>query len=142
MNLIDEYFRPAAANFLPWHWVLTSMVVGFFLGFVDTIFIGAIMGYAGVRMPAYFGVPTTFSGYFLTGMMLGRIAPPTIFYHIPLGIILCSLLFMWGMAGPAGQGGLAFISNFVLIPAVAGGVCYLGVRLARRSLSRNLKTKT
>ena len=106
--------------------------MGFFLGFVDTLVIAAILGYLGLTVPAYFGVPTTFTGYFFTGMIVGNLAPPEIEWECPAGIVVCVVLLMLGLVGLRGQGILLFILHYLIIPAIAVGVCYLGLRYARK----------
>ncbi|MBI5251701.1 MAG: hypothetical protein HY912_19585 [Desulfomonile tiedjei] len=113
-------------------WVGGSIVLGFFLGFVDTLMIAAVLGHLGLKLPAYFGVPTTFTGYFFTGMIVGKLAPPEIEWECPIGIVACVVLLMLGLVGMREQGVLLFILHYLLIPGVAVGVCYLGLRVARR----------
>ncbi|HMK34233.1 MAG TPA: hypothetical protein VK463_04130 [Desulfomonilaceae bacterium] len=132
MGLTDEYVQPALSNFSRVQWVVAGLVAGFFLAFADTLFIAAILGYLGLHVPLWFGVPTTFTGYFFTGMILGKFAPPGIVWEPPSGVLICVLLMMLGLVGLKGQGVLLFLFHFVLIPAVAVSICYLGMRVARR----------
>ena len=57
-----------------------------------------------------------------------------------MGILVCALLLVLGLFGLRGHGVIAFIFNFVLIPAIAVGVCYLGVLAARGQLRKKPKT--
>jgi hypothetical protein len=132
MELIDEHVKPIAQRFNRWRWLGVSIVLGFFLGFVDTLLIAALLGELGIRVPAYFGVPTTFTGYFFTGLALGNMAPRTILWEIPSGVLVCSLFLMLGLFGFKDHGFFMFIFHYILIPAVAVGVCYFGVTVARR----------
>ena len=134
MGLTDEHVGPIAAKLSRLQWVAAAAVVGFFLGFLDTLIFAALLGHLGLRVPAYFGLPTTFIGYFMSGLVVGKMAPAHIFWEPLCGILACVLLFMWGMAGLKGHGVLLFIFNFILIPACAIGVSYLGLRIARRPL--------
>lgn len=133
MDLIEEQVKPAARGLAAWQWLGVSLVVGIFFGFLDTLMIGAVIGYMGFQVPAYFGVPTTFTGYFLAGMVLGRIAPAAILWQIPGGIVICAALVMLGLAGLSGHGVFWFLVNFFVIPALAGGACYAGVWFVRRN---------
>lgn len=132
MDLIDELVKPAAQRFTRWKWLGTSIVLGFFMGFVDTLFIAALIGTVGITVPKYFGVPTTCTGYFFAGMILGTLSPRSIVWEIPAGILFCALALVFGLVGLKDQSVLSFIFNFIMIPAFAAGVCYLGVRVARR----------
>jgi hypothetical protein len=134
VGLAEEHVRPVAAKLSRLHWVVAAAVVGFFFGFLDTLIIAAILGHFGLKVPAYFGVPTTFVGYFMTGLVVGKLAPKDVLWEPLIGILVCVLLFMLGMASPKEQGVLLFMLNFVLIPACALGVSYLGLRVARRPL--------
>jgi hypothetical protein len=136
MDFSEEYLRPVAVKFSRWRWFGVSIVVGFFLGFLDTLIFAALMGYLGITVPAYIGVPTTLSGYFFSGLILGGFAPQRIVWEIPCGILVCALLFMLGLFGLGGHGVFALILNFGLLPAVAVGVCYVGVLAARGQLKR------
>jgi hypothetical protein len=135
MDLIEEHVRPVTEKFSRSRWFGVSIVVGFFFGFLDTLMLAALMGSLGIVVPAYVGVPTTLTGYFFAGMILGRFAPAQIHWEIPAGILVCSLLLIWGLFGLSGHGVLAFIFNFFVVPAVAVGVCYLGLLTGRGQLS-------
>jgi hypothetical protein len=137
MDVFDEHVKPLAQGLTRWRWLGVGVVLGFFLGFVDTLLIAALLGTAGIKVPAYFGVPTTFTGYFFTGMILGGLAPREIVWEVPLGILVCALLLVLGLMGLKGQGVLSFILNFIFLPATAVGVCYLGMRVARRAPRKN-----
>ena len=136
MDLIQEYVKPVVMTYSRWRWFGASIVVGFFLGFLDTLLLAALMGHLGITVPAYFGVPTTLTGYFLSGIFLGSLAPPKIVWEIPCGIMVCALLMVLGLFGLRGHGVFAFIFNFGLIPAIAVGVCYLGVLMTRGQLKK------
>jgi hypothetical protein len=136
MDLIKELVKPVVVTYSRGRWFGASIVVGFFLGFLDTLMLAALMGYMGITVPAYFGVPTTLTGYFLSGMILGGLAPLKIVWEIPCGILVCALLMVLGLFGLRGHGVLAFMFNFGLIPAIAVGVCYLGVLMARGQLKK------
>jgi hypothetical protein len=131
MSLKDELVEPAVDKFSRRQWILAGLILGFFLGFVDTLLIAALLGYLGLNMPLWFGVPTTFTGYFFTGMIAGRLAPPDIVWEPPSGVLICVLLMMLGMMGLRGHG-VWFLFYFGVIPAVAVAVCYLGLMLARK----------
>jgi hypothetical protein len=132
MELIDEHVKPVAQRFTRLRWLGVSIVLGFFLGFVDTLLIAALLGAVNIQVPAYVGVPTTFTGYFFTGLALGNMAPRTIEWEIPSGVLVCSLFLMLGLFGFKGHGFLSSMLHFIIIPAVAVGVCYFGVVVARR----------
>ncbi len=136
MDIIKEYVQPVVVTYSRWRWFGVSIVVGFFFGFLDTLMLAALMGYLGITVPAYFGVPTTLTGYFLAGMILGGLAPAKIVWEIPCGILVCALLMVWGLFGLRGHGVFAFLFNFGVIPAIALGVCYLGVLVARGKLKK------
>jgi hypothetical protein len=132
MSLTDELVTPIVGRMTRLQWVGGSIVLGFFLGFVDTLMIAAILGYLGVKLPALFGIPTTFTGYFFTGMIVGNLAPPEIEWEAPMGIIICVVLLMMGLVGLRDQGVLMFLLHYLIIPGVAVGICYLGLRVARK----------
>ena len=134
MALTDEYVKPAALRLSRLQWVLAGLILGFFLGFVDTLLIAALLGYLGLQVPAYFGVPTTFIGYFFSGIIIGRFTPRHILWEPPIGILLCVWLFMMGFEGLSGHGVLLFLSYFALVPAIAVGISYLGMRVGRKDL--------
>lgn len=137
MALTDELLEPAVGKFSRIQWVLAGLVLGFFLGFVDTLFIAALLGYLGLQLPMWFGLPTTFTGYFFTGLILGRFAPQRVVWEPSSGILACVILMMLGLVGLRGQGLMSFLFYFGLIPAVAVAVSYLGLRLARRKMVGN-----
>jgi hypothetical protein len=134
MSLTDELVEPAVSKFSRYQWVLSGLILGFFLGFVDTLLIATLLGYLGLKLPLWFGVPTTFTGYFFAGIIAGRLAPPDILWEPPAGVLICVLLMMLGMMGLRGHG-VWFLFYFGVIPAVAVAVCYLGVRIARKKNS-------
>ena len=134
MDFIEEHLRPVTTRFSGWRWFGVSIVVGFFLGFIDTLMLAALMGYLGIVVPAYFGVPTTLLGYFFAGIILGRFAPVQVLWEIPAGILVCSLLLVMGLFGLSGHSLGSFIFNFGVVPAIAVGVCYLGVLASRGQL--------
>jgi hypothetical protein len=114
------------------------MILGFFLGFVDTLLIAAVLGNLNLEVPAAVGLPTTFTGYFFSGMILGGFAPRSIEWEPPMGVLICVELMMVGYWGFSGHG-LWSIVYFVFIPAVAVGVCYLGMTLARKRIDKKEK---
>ncbi len=89
------------------------------------------MGWLGLKLPHWFGVPTTFTGFFFTGMIAGRLAPPEIVWEPPAGVLICILLMMLSMWGLKGHGVL-FLYYFGVVPAIAVAVCYAGVWMARK----------
>lgn len=129
--IIEDVFRPLSERLTKLQWLLASIVIGFFLGFVSTLLIACVIGYLGLQVPAYFGVPTTFTGYFLTGYLLSQLAPAEVDWEIPTGILVCALVFMLGHVGLSGHGVFLFLIYFLLLPAIAVGVCYLGMTLGR-----------
>jgi len=131
MGITDEHVKPVVGRFSKLQWVATSIVFGFFFGFVDTLFIACVIGYLGLQVPAYFGIPTTFTGYFFTGLILGNLAPSEIVWELPAGILVCVLLLMWGMTGLQGVSIPQLFLNYVCIPGVAVAICYLGLRVGR-----------
>ena len=139
MGLTEEHVRPVAAKFSRLQWIAAAVVVGFFFGFLDTLIIAAILGHLGLKVPAYFGVPTTFVGYFMTGLVLGKLAPRDMLWEPLIGILVCVMLFMFGMADLKEQGVLLLMLNFMVIPACALGVSYLGLRVARRQRPRKIR---
>jgi hypothetical protein len=132
MSLTEELVAPVVGRFTRMQWVGGSIVLGFFLGFVDTLMIATILGYLGLTVPAFIGVPTTCTGYFFTGMIVGKLAPIEIVWEAPVGILVCVILLMLGLEGLRGQGVLWFIFHYVIVPGVAVGVCYLGLWVARK----------
>jgi hypothetical protein len=136
MGITDEHVKPVVGRFSRLQWVGTGVVFGFFLGFVDTLLIACVLGYLGLRVPAYFGVPTTFTGYFFAGWILGNLAPREIVWEIPAGILVCVLLLVWGLAGTQGLSALSLFLHYVFIPGVAVGVCYLGLRVGRAKAAK------
>ncbi len=132
MSLTEELVTPVISRMTRLQWVGGSIVLGFFLGFVDTLLIAALLGYMGLQVPAYFGIPTTFTGYFFTGMISGKLAPSYIQWEVPAGIAVCVLLLMLGFVGFSGHGVLSFMLHFIIVPAIAVGICYLGLRLSRK----------
>lgn len=128
---MQELVKPVADRLTRLQWIGASIVTGFFLGFVDTLMFACILGYLGLKLPAYFGVPTTFSGYFVAGYLLSRFAPREIVWEIPAGILICSLLFMAGFVGFSGQSALLLFLHFVVLPAVAAGICFLGFAVGK-----------
>jgi hypothetical protein len=136
MSLTEELVKPAADKFSRYQWVLAGLVAGIFLAFVDTLFIATVLGHLGVQLGKWFGVPTTFMGYFFTGMLAGRFAPPDIVWEPPAGVLICVLLMMLHQVGLRGHGAL-FLVYFVLVPAIAVAVCYVGLRFARRNKNKS-----
>lgn len=133
MSLKDELVVPAVSKFTRGQWVLAGLIMGFFLGFVDTIFIATLLGYLGLSVGSWFGVPTTFTGFFFTGIIAGRLAPPDIVWEPPAGVLICVLLMMLGLVGLKGHGVL-FLFHFGVVPAIAVAVCYAGVWTARKKM--------
>jgi hypothetical protein len=136
MGITDEHVKPVVGRFSKLQWVAASAVFGFFLGFVDTLLIACVLGYLGLQVPAYFGVPTTFTGYFFTGWILGNLAPREIVWQLPAGILVCVLLLMWGLAGTHGMSIPHLFLNYICVPAVAMGVCYVGLRVGRAKAAK------
>lgn len=134
MKLINEYFEPVVRPFTRVQWGVAGLVVGFFLGFVDTLFIAALLGYLGITVPAWFGVPTTFTGYFFSGLILGRLAPKNIVWEPCAGIFVCVVLMMAGLVGFRGHGFLLFLFHFMVLPGAAVVVSYLGVKVGKEGL--------
>jgi hypothetical protein len=132
MSLTDELVEPAIGKFTRYQWILAGLVMALFFGFVDTLFIATILGYLGIPVGSWFGVPTTFSGFFVTGAITGRLAPPTIVWEPPSGVLIFVLLMMLGMVGLRGHGFFSFLFYFVVVPAIAVSVCYAGVWVARK----------
>jgi|GEM_PF-1896908 len=144
MNLINEYFGPAVRPFTRVQWAVAGLIVGVFLGFVDTLFLAAFMGYLGITVPAWFGVPTTFTGYFVSGIILGRLAPKNILWEPCAGIFVCVVLMMGGLVGFRGHGFLLFLLHFVVIPGGAVAVSYLGILVGRegfRAVIQRIKSR-
>jgi hypothetical protein len=136
MGITDEHVKPVVGRFSRFQWVAASVVFGFFLGFVDTLLIACVLGWLGLQVPAYFGVPTTFTGYFFTGWILGDLAPSEIVWELPAGILVCVLLLMWGVAGSQGLSLPYLFLNYVCIPSIAVTVCYLGLRVGRKRAAK------
>jgi hypothetical protein len=138
MSLVDDLVKPAIGSFTRLQWLLAGTILGFFFGFVDTLLIAALLGGLGLQVPAVVGLPTTFTGYFFAGMVLGGFAPRSIEWEPPLGVLICVELMMAGYWGLSGHGGW-FIVYFILMPAIAVGVSYLGLTLARKRLDKKTK---
>jgi hypothetical protein len=136
MGITDEHVKPIVGRFSRFQWVAASVVFGFFLGFVDTLLIACVLGYLGLQVPAYVGVPTTFTGYFFTGWILGDLAPSEIMWEIPAGILVCVLFLMWGLMGSQALSWPYMFLNYICIPGVAVGICYLGLRVGRKRAAR------
>lgn len=130
-DLIKEDLRQAGKRMTRLQWLGASILMGLFFGFVDTLTVACVLGYLSVQVPAYVGVPTTFSGYFFTGVVVGRLAPSTIEWEAPGGILICVLAFMMGFAGLAGQSTLLLVIHYGVLPAAAVGVCYVGLKAGR-----------
>ena len=113
MSLTDELVEPAVEKFSRSQWVLAGLILGVFLGFVDTLFIATLLGYLELTLPMWFGVPTTFTGFFFTGMIAGRLAPAEIVWEPPSGVLICVILMMLGLVGLKGHGVLLFLFHFV-----------------------------
>jgi hypothetical protein len=109
---------------------------------VDTLIIAALLGFLGAKLPAYIGVPTTFTGYFFTGMIIGKLAPAEIEWEAPAGIIVCVFVLMLGLVGLRGHSILMFLLNYFIIPGVAVAVCYLGVWVARKKMKQKAQPGT
>lgn len=134
MSLAEEHFKPYLGNMTALQWFGASVVMGIFCGFVDTLLIACVLGYLGIKVPAWFGVPTTFTGFFLAGWIIARLAPREISWEPPAGILVCVLLLMLGLWPPDLSGVTSFlltIFNYVLVPAIAMGICYLGMYVGR-----------
>lgn len=136
MGITDEHVKPVVGRFSRFQWVAASVVFGFFLGFVDTLLIACALGWLGLQVPAYFGVPTTFTGYFFTGWILGDLAPSEIVWELPAGILVCVLLLMWGVAGSQGLSLPYLLLNYVCIPSIAVSICYFGLRVGRKRAAK------
>ena len=139
MGITDEHVKPIASRLSRLQWVAASAVLGFFLGFVDTLLIACVLGYLGLRVPAYFGVPTSFVGYFCTGLVVGNLAGPEIVWEVAAGILLCVLLLIWGLAGTHGLSVPYLLLNYVCVPGIAIGTCYLGLRVGRTRAAKKLQ---
>jgi hypothetical protein len=139
MTITNE-ISPYTSKFTRFQWFAAGTVLGFFLGFVDTLVIAAILGHLGLKVPAEVGLPTTFSGYFFTGVALAGFAPEEITWEPPAGILVCVLIMMWGFAGLSGHGFFAFVLDFVVIPAIAMGVCCGGMYVARSHAKKRLES--
>ncbi|MFH1114493.1 MAG: hypothetical protein V1792_11275 [Pseudomonadota bacterium] len=126
-----ELVKPFADRLTRVQWIAASIVAAFFLGFVDTLVFAGVVGIFRVELPASFGVPTTFSGYFFAGYLMSRFAPREITWEIPAGILICALLFMLGFVGISGQGTLLFLLHYAVLPVIAAGIGYLGLVLGR-----------
>lgn len=134
MSLAEEHFKPYLGTMTSLQWFGASIVMGIFFGFVDTLFIACVLGYLGLQVPAWFGVPTTFTGFFLSGWMVGRFGPKGVSWEPPAGILVCVLALMLGLSRPELNGVTATLRtlfNYVLVPAFAVGVCYLGMYVGK-----------
>ena len=60
--------------------------------------------------------------------------PREILWEVPVGILICVLLLMLGVVGLKGLGALAFFFNYVIVPAAAVIVSYVGVKVGRGEL--------
>jgi hypothetical protein len=134
MGITEEHVRPATNQFSSIQWIGTGLIMGFFLGFVDTLLIAALLGYLKVTVPAYVGVPTTCTGYFFSGLIIGKLAPPWVEWEPPAGVLICASLFMLGFTGIREQGIGLLLVHYVLIPAIAMGISYVGLRAGRGDL--------
>ena len=133
-DLIRDDLKQSGRRMTRLQWLGVSTLMGMFLGFVDTLTVACVLGYLGVEVPAYVGVPTTFSGYFFTGVLVGRLAPPTIGWEAPGGILICVLAFMMGFAGFSGQGPFLLVLHYGVLPSAAVGACYVGLKVGRQGL--------
>lgn len=130
----DEHLKPYLGRMTSLQWFGASIVMGIFFGFVDTLFIACIMGYLGLQLPAWFGVPTTFTGFFMSGWIVGRFAPRSVSWEPPAGILVCVVLLMLGLSRPdlGGVGSaLKTLFNYILVPLLAVAVCYLGMYVGK-----------
>jgi hypothetical protein len=131
MGFTDEFVRPATSRFTRLQWLAAGLLLGFFLGFVDTVIIAALLGFLGLKVSVWFGIPTTFSGYFFTGMILGALAPEDVVWEPVIGVFIIIEIMMTGLVGLKGHG-IFFFFHFVIVPVIAAGVCYGGLLLSRR----------
>jgi hypothetical protein len=133
-SLADEHLKPYLGRMTSLQWFGASIVMGIFLGFVDTLFIACVMGYLGLQLPAWFGVPTTFTGFFMSGWIVGRFGPRGVSWEPPAGILVCVLLLMLGLSRPelGGVGSaLRTLFNYVLVPLSAMAICFLGMYVGK-----------
>jgi hypothetical protein len=133
-DLIEQDIREAGERLTRLQWLGASVLLGLFLGFVDTLTVACVLGYLKLQVPAFVGVPTTFSGYFFSGFFVGKLAPPRIKWEAPIGILICVLAFMAGYAGFTGQGPIQLTVHYGILPAAAVGICYVGVEGGRRGI--------
>jgi hypothetical protein len=139
-NPLEQDVKEAGEGLNRLHWLGASCLAGFFFGFVDTLATACVLGYVSIQVPAQVGIPTTFSGFFFTGVLVGKLAPARIKWEVPLGILICVLLFMAGFAGFGGQGTLLLLVHYVILPAVAVGLSYAGLEIGRRGFKSFWKT--
>jgi len=133
-DIIEQDIRQAGERMTRLQWLGASALLGLFLGFVDTLTVACVLGYLKMQVPAFVGVPTTFSGYFFAGFFVGKLAPLRIKWEAPGGILICALAFMAGYAGFSGQGPVLLVVHYGILPAAAVGICYLGLEAGRRGI--------
>lgn len=145
MSLAEEQLKPYLGKMTSLQWLGASIVLGIFFGFVDTLFIAFVLGTLKIQVPAWFGVPTTFTGFFLAGWIVARFGPRGISWQPPAGILVCVLLLMQGISRPEpGEvtSSLLIFFNYVIVPVIAMAICGLGMYVGRhgwQSFGDNLK---
>jgi len=132
-ELIEEHIKPVTEQMTDLQWIVGTMALGVFFGFLDTLLIACVLGYLKLQVPAYFGIPTTFSGYFFAGVVIGRLAPARITWQASVGILICALVFMFGYGAGGDQGSGLMIVQYGLLPAVSVALFCLGKKAARRN---------
>jgi MFS family permease len=133
MGIFTEIVEAPAKRFTRLQWIAAGLVMGLFLAFVDTLVIATILGALELRLPKWFGIPTTFSGYLVAGMIAGKFAPEDMRREFLFGILVCVWLFVWGFYGWGWHGGM-FIVYFIVIPAIAAAVAHGGMLLTLRRI--------
>lgn len=133
-DIIEEDIREAGERMTRLQWLGASVLLGLFLGFVDTLTVACVLGYLKIQVPAFVGLPTTFSGYFFAGFFVGKLAPLRIKWEAPAGSLICVLAFMAGYAGFRGQGPFQLVIHYGILPAAAVGICYVGLEAGRRGI--------
>jgi hypothetical protein len=134
MSLVEEELKPVLSRMPSYQWVGLSIVLGIFFAFLDLLMIAAVLGYLHLQPPAWCAVPITFTGFFFAGWSVGRFGPSYVVWEPPVGILVCILLLLMGLARPEMTGAWAvfvLFLNWVVVPLVAMTVCYGGLRVGR-----------
>ena len=52
MNLPEQIIKPIIGRIAGTQWIVAVIVLGLYLGFIDTLLVGAFLGYLGIKVGA------------------------------------------------------------------------------------------